>query len=313
MIAYIIRRLLATIPVMVIVGVFVFLLLHLAPGDPAAIIAGDNATEENIAAIRSRLGLDRPLLAQFGSWAWAIAQGDLGVSMFSNLPVTTLVLQRAEPTIALATTTLIVAISIAVTIGVLAAWKAGSLLDRAVMGFAVMGFSVPVFVVGYMLVYVFALQLRWLPVQGYVPISQGLWPCLRNLILPSVALGLAYVALIARITRASMLDVLAEDYIRTANAKGVATVPVLLRHALKNAAVPIVTVIGIGVALLISGVVITESVFNIPGVGRLVVDAIARRDYPIIQGVMIIFSGVYVIVNLCVDIVYTFLDPRIRY
>jgi peptide/nickel transport system permease protein len=313
MIAYIIRRLLATIPVMVIVGVFVFLLLHLAPGDPAAIIAGDNATEENIAAIRTRLGLDRPLLAQFGSWAWAIAHGDLGVSMFSNLPVTTLVLQRAEPTIALATTTLIVAISIAVTIGVLAAWKAGSLLDRAVMGFAVMGFSVPVFVVGYMLVYVFALQLRWLPVQGYVPISQGLWSCLRNLILPSVALGLAYVALIARITRASMLDVLAEDYIRTANAKGVATVPVLLRHALKNAAVPIVTVIGIGVALLISGVVITESVFNIPGVGRLVVDAIARRDYPIIQGVMIIFSGVYVIVNLCVDIVYTFLDPRIRY
>jgi peptide/nickel transport system permease protein len=313
MIAYIIRRLLATIPVMVIVGVFVFLLLHLAPGDPAAIIAGDNATEENIAAIRNRLGLDRPLLEQFGSWAWAIAHGDLGVSMFSNLPVTTLVLQRAEPTIALATTTLIVAISIAVTIGVLAAWKAGSLLDRAVMGFAVMGFSVPVFVVGYMLVYVFALQLRWLPVQGYVPISQGLWPCLRNLILPSVALGLAYVALIARITRASMLDVLAEDYIRTANAKGVATVPVLLRHALKNAAVPIVTVIGIGVALLISGVVITESVFNIPGVGRLVVDAIARRDYPIIQGVMIIFAGVYVIVNLCVDIVYTFLDPRIRY
>ena len=184
MIAYIIRRLLATIPVMVIVGVFVFLLLHLAPGDPAAIIAGDNATEENISAIRTRLGLDRPLLAQFGSWAWSIAQGDLGVSMFSNLPVTTLVLQRAEPTIALATTTLIVAISIAVTIGVLAAWKAGSLLDRAVMGFAVMGFSVPVFVVGYMLVYVFALQLRWLPVQGYVPISQGLWPCLRNLILP---------------------------------------------------------------------------------------------------------------------------------
>jgi peptide/nickel transport system permease protein len=295
------------------VGVFVFLLLHLAPGDPAAIIAGDNATEENISAIRTRLGLDRPLLAQFGSWAWSIAHGDLGVSMFSNLPVTTLVLQRAEPTIALATTTLIVAISIAVTIGVLAAWKAGSLLDRAVMGFAVMGFSVPVFVVGYMLVYVFALQLRWLPVQGYVPISQGLWPCLRNLILPSVALGLAYVALIARITRASMLDVLAEDYIRTANAKGVATVPVLLRHALKNAAVPIVTVIGIGVALLISGVVITESVFNIPGVGRLVVDAIARRDYPIIQGVMIIFAGVYVIVNLCVDIVYTFLDPRIRY
>jgi len=313
MIAYVIRRLLATIPVMAIVGVFVFLLLHLAPGDPAAIIAGDNATEQNIAAIRTRLGLDRPLIEQFGSWVWAIAHGDLGVSMFSNLPVTTLVLQRAQPTISLTVTTLLVAVTIAITIGVLAAWKAGTLVDRVVMGFAVLGFSVPVFVVGYLLVYVFALQLRWLPVQGYVPIEQGLWPWARNLILPSLALGLAYVALIARITRASMLEVLAEDYIRTAHAKGVATVPVLLRHALKNAAVPIVTVIGIGVALLISGVVITESVFNIPGVGRLVVDAIARRDYPIIQGVMILFAGVYVLVNLCVDIVYTFLDPRIRY
>ncbi|MBM3571051.1 MAG: ABC transporter permease [Alphaproteobacteria bacterium] len=313
MIAYIVRRLLATIPVMAIVGVFVFMLLHLAPGDPAAIIAGDNATTANIEAIRTRLGLDRPLHEQFLSWVWATLQGDLGISMFSNLPVTKLVLQRAEPTIALATTTLIVAVTIAITVGVLAAWKAGTIIDRAVMAFAVMGFSVPVFVVGYLLVYLFAMKLKWLPVQGYVPLEQGLWPCLRNLILPSIALGLAYVALIARITRASMLDVLAEDYIRTANAKGVTTGVMLTRHALKNAAVPIVTVIGIGVALLISGVVITESVFNIPGVGRLVVDAIARRDYPIIQGVMIIFSGVYVLVNLAVDLIYTFLDPRIRY
>jgi len=313
MMAYIVRRLLATIPVMAIVGVFVFMLLHLTPGDPAAIIAGDNATPANIAAIRNRLGLDRLLHEQFLTWVWATVRGDLGISMFSNLPVTKLVLQRAEPTIALTTTTLIVAVSIAITVGVLAAWKAGSLLDRVVMAFAVMGFSVPVFVVGYLLVYFFSVKLRWLPVQGYVSIDQGLWPCLRNLILPSIALGLAYVALIARITRASMLEVLAEDYIRTANAKGVATGSVLMKHALKNAAVPIVTVIGIGVALLISGVVITESVFNIPGVGRLVVDAIARRDYPIIQGVMIIFSGVYVLVNLAVDIIYTFLDPRIRY
>lgn len=313
MAAYIVRRLLATIPVMAIVGIFVFMLLHLTPGDPAAIIAGDNATEQNINAIRERLGLDRPLHEQFASWVWNTVRGDLGISMFSNMPVTKLVLQRAEPTIALTITTLIVAVTIAITVGVLAAWKVGTLIDRAVMGFAVMGFSVPVFVVGYLLVYVFAMKLKWLPVQGYVSIDQGLWPCLRNLILPSVALGMAYVALIARITRASMLEVLAEDYIRTANAKGVATSNVLLRHALKNAAVPIVTVIGIGVALLISGVVITESVFNIPGVGRLVVDAIARRDYPIIQGVMIIFSGVYVLVNLMVDIVYTFLDPRIRY
>ncbi len=313
MLSYILRRLLGVIPVMVVVGVFVFSLLHLAPGDPAAIIAGDNATEANIARIRANLGLDRPLLEQFGKWTWATLQGDLGVSMFSNVPVTQLVGQRMGPTFSLAFTTMLVAVVIAITLGVLAAWKSGSLLDRAVMGLAVTGFSVPVFVVGYIMVYFIALQWRWLPVQGYTPMSEGLWPWLRHLILPSFALGLAYVALIARITRASMLEVLAEDYIRTASAKGVATLPMLLRHALKNAAVPIITVIGIGVALLISGVVITESVFNIPGIGRLVVDAISRRDYPIIQGVMIIFAAIYVLINLAVDISYSFLDPRIRY
>jgi peptide/nickel transport system permease protein len=313
MLSYVIRRLLGVIPVMVVVGIFVFSLLHLAPGDPAAIIAGDNATEANVARIRASLGLDRPLLEQFATWGWSTLRGDLGVSMFSGIPVATLVQQRIGPTLSLATTTMVVAVLLAVTMGVLAAWKAGSLLDRAVMGLAVMGFSLPVFVVGYLLVYFVALDLRWLPVQGYRPLADGFWEWLRHLILPSFALGLAYVALIARITRASMLEVLAEDYIRTAKAKGVATVPMLLGHALKNAAVPIVTVIGIGVALLISGVVITETVFNIPGVGRLVVDAISRRDYPIIQGVMIVFSGVYVLVNLAVDILYCVLDPRIRY
>ena len=313
MLSYIARRLLGVIPVMLVVGIFVFSLLHLAPGDPAAIIAGDNATEANVARIRASLGLDRPLLEQFASWGSATLRGDLGVSMFSNIAVTTLVQQRVGPTISLAVTTMLVAISIAITLGILAAWKAGSLLDRAVMGLAVTGFSVPVFVVGYILVYFFALHLRWLPVQGYMPLSEGLWPWLRHLILPSFALGLAYVALIARITRASMLEVLAEDYIRTASAKGVATMPMLLRHALKNAAVPIITVIGIGVALLMSGVVITESVFNIPGVGRLVVDAIQRRDYPIIQGVMVVFAAVYVLINLVIDILYSFIDPRIRY
>ena len=313
MLSYIIRRLLGVIPVMLIVGVFVFSLLHMAPGDPAAIIAGDNATPANIALIRASLGLDRPLLEQFASWGWATLRGDLGVSMFSQIAVTTLIQQRVGPTFSLAFTTMLVAVTIAITFGVLAAWKAGSLLDRMVMGAAVMGFSVPVFVVGYILVYFVALQWHWLPVQGYTLLTDGFWPWLQHLILPSVALGLAYVALIARITRASMLDVLAEDYIRTASAKGVATLPMLLGHALKNAAVPIITVIGIGVALLISGVVITESVFNIPGIGRLVVDAITRRDYPIIQGVMIVFAAVYVLINLAIDISYSFLDPRIRY
>jgi peptide/nickel transport system permease protein len=313
MASYILRRLLSMLPVMAVVAVFVFLLLHLAPGDPAAIIAGDNATPQNIAMIRQRLGLDEPIWKQFLVWVWSLVQGDLGRSMFWNEPVMKLVAQRAEPTISLAMTTLVVAVVIAVTLGIAAAAKAATVVDRIIMGFAVMGFSVPVFVVGYVLIYVFAIQLRWLPVQGYTPIAEGVGPWLRNLVLPSVALGLAYVALIARITRATMLDVLAEDYMRTARAKGVARRPMLLKHAFKNAAVPVVTVIGIGVALLIGGVVITETVFNIPGIGRLVVDAIARRDYPIIQGVIMLFAGVYVLVNLLVDLSYTLFDPRIRY
>jgi peptide/nickel transport system permease protein len=310
MTAYIVRRLLSMVPVIAIVALFVFLLLHLAPGDPAAIMAGDNATPDNIAQIRQKLGLDEPLWRQFIVWIASLAQGNLGNSMFWGDPVTTLIAQR---TISLAAMTITFAVVIAIVLGVVAAANAGTGIDRFVMGFAVMGFSVPVFVVGYLLIFLFAIELRWLPVQGYTPIAEGILPWLRNLVLPTVALGLAYVALIARITRATMLDVLSEDYMRTARAKGVAAMPLLLKHALKNAAVPIVTVIGIGVALLIGGVVITETVFNIPGIGRLVVDAITRRDYPIIQGVIMVFSGVYVLVNMLVDLSYTFFDPRIRY
>lgn len=313
MLSYILRRLASTALVMMLVGVFVFLLLHLSGGDPAAIIAGDNATPQQIDDIRKKLGLDDALPVQFWRWLVAVLHGDLGVSIFSNTPVIELIGQRLAPTLSLAFLTMTFAVSIAVTAGVLAAWRAGSLIDRALMAFSVLGFSVPVFVVGYVLIYVFSIQLRWLPVQGYKPMSEGLWPWLQNLILPTVTLGMAYVALIARITRTSMLDVLSEDYIRTAKAKGVATRAMLIKHALKNAGVPIITVIGIGIALLIGGVVITETVFNIPGIGRLVVDAIAKRDYPIIQGVILIFSGVYVLVNLLVDLSYTLIDPRIRY
>ncbi len=313
MLGYIIRRLGSTVLVMGIVGVFVFLLLHLSPGDPAAIVAGDNATPDQIAQIRERLGLDDPLPVQFVRWFGGVLQGDLGISIFSNEPVAKLIGERLEPTISLSLTTIVFAVVIAVSFGVLAAWRAGTLIDRALMGFSVLGFSVPVFVVGYLLIYLFSINLGWLPVQGYAPIADGFGPWIQRLILPTIALGLAYVALIARITRTSMLEVLSEDYIRTAKAKGVATRPMLLKHALKNAGVPIVTVIGIGIALLIGGVVITETVFNIPGVGRLVVDAIAKRDYPIIQGVILLFSGVYVLVNLLVDLSYSFLDPRIRY
>ncbi|KST60919.1 peptide ABC transporter [Methylobacterium sp. GXS13] len=313
MLGYIGRRILATIPVMAVVGLFVFSLLYFAPGDPAAIIAGDQATPDDVARIRASLGLDRPFLVRFGEWSWQILHGDLGTSIFTNLPVTTMIGQRIQPTVSLMLVTLILAIVVAVPLGVVAAWKAGSLIDRLVMGLAVMGFSVPVFVVGYVLAYVFALELGWLPVQGYTPIEQGLWPWFANLILPAVTLGLVYIALIARVTRATMLDVLQQDYVRTARAKGLAQGPVLFIHALKNAAVPIVTVIGIGIALLIGGAVVTETVFAIPGLGRLTVDAILRRDYPVIQGVVLLFSFVYVLVNLAIDLFYTVLDPRIRY
>jgi peptide/nickel transport system permease protein len=313
MISYILRRLLSTLPVMGVVAVFVFFLLRLAPGDPAAIIAGDDASPEHIASLRAKLGLDRPVLEQFGLWLLGLLQGDFGTSIFSNMPVTRLISQRLEPTLALTVSTLFVAVLLAVPLGVLAAAKARQPTDRFVMLFSVMGFAMPVFLIGYVLIYVFAMKLGWLPVQGYVPISQGLWPWAERLILPSFALGITYMALIARITRASMLEVLSQDYIRTANSKGLATRRVLLVHALKNASVPIVTVIGIGIALLISGVVITETVFNIPGLGRLTVDAVLKRDYPIVQGLIIVFAGVKVLVNLLIDISYVFLDPRIRY
>lgn len=313
MLAYVVRRLLATIPVMGVVAVFVFSLLYLTPGDPAVVIAGDNATLDDIVRIRAKLGLDEPFLVRFGTWLWAVLQGDLGISIFTNLPVTRLIGQRIEATVALTVSTMIVSVVLAVPLGVIAAWKAGTWIDRTVMGFAVLGFSTPIFVLAYLLIFSVSLGLELLPVQGYASFREGLWPFLERLILPSFALGVTFMALIARITRASMLEVLSQDYIRTAQAKGLATRDVLVGHALKNAAVPIVTIIGIGVALLIGGVVVTETVFAIPGMGRLVVDAILRRDYPIIQGVILIFSAAYVLINLLVDLSYTLLDPRIRY
>ncbi len=313
MFAYIVRRLIATIPVMAVVAIVVFSLLYFAPGDPAAIIAGDLATAQDIARIHHQLGLDEPFLVRFWNWTWGVLHGDLGISIFTNLPVWQLIQQRIEPTAALTISTLIVSVSVAIPIGVLAAWRAGTWIDRAAMGFAVLGFSVPSFVLAYVLILIFSVELDWLPVQGYSSISAGFWPFLQHLILPSTALGLIYAALIARITRASMLEVLSQDYIRTAHAKGLSSHSVLIGHALKNAAVPIATIIGIGIALLIGGVIVTETVFAIPGIGRLTVDAILRRDYPIIQGVILLFSAAYVIVNLLVDLSYTVLDPRVRF
>jgi peptide/nickel transport system permease protein len=313
MLSYALRRIAATIPVMLIVAFMVFGLLYLAPGDPAAVIAGDQATPAQVQAIRVSLGLDKPFLTRFGTWLWQILHGNLGKSIFTGLPVTTMIAQRLEPTLSLMVLSTLIAIVVAIPLGVLAAARQGSWIDRAVMALAVFGFSTPVFVVGYLLAWVFALKLGWLPVQGFHPISDGFWRFLRGLILPSVALGLIYIALIARITRATMLEVLNQDYIRTARAKGVGMGHILFVHALKNAAVPIVTVIGSGVALLIGGAVVTESVFAIPGLGRLTTDAILQRDYPVIQGVVLLFSFTYVAVNLIVDLLYTLFDPRIRY
>ena len=314
MAAYIFRRLIATIPVLVVVAIFVFLLLHLTPGDPASVIAGDYASPEDIEKIRTKLGLNQPLHIQFFGWTERLLQGDLGTSIFSQLPVSHLIAQRIEPTIALALTTIIFAVTIAVPLGVLAAWKSGTWIDRSVMIFAVLGFSVPIFVIAYSMIWGFSIKLHWFPVQGYKSIfKDGFIPFIKHITLPTIALGFFYIALIARITRATVIEILSEDYIRTAYAKGLIPKIVLFRHALKNASVPIVTIIGIAVGLLLGGVVVTESVFNIPGLGRLTVDSILRRDYPIIQGMMLFFSGIYVIINLLVDISYSFLDPKIKY
>jgi peptide/nickel transport system permease protein len=287
--------------------------LRLTPGDPAAISAGDMATPEQLERIRTSLGLNEPLMTQFVTWVSKILHGDLGVSLISNVPVLSMIGQRLEPTISIALTTIILAILVAVPLGVIAAWKHGTWIDRFVMGLSVLGFSVPVFVVGYVLVQIFAIELRWLPVQGFRSITRGFGPFLERAVLPTLALSFIYIALIARMTRASMLDVLGEDYVRTARAKGIAERSVLLKHALRNAAVPVITVIGTGFGLLISGVVVTESVFNLPGIGRLTVDAVLARDYPVIQGVILLTSALYVAINLLIDVAYTFLDPRIRY
>ena len=310
---YVIKRIFALIPVLAVVAVIVFLLLHLAPGDPAVIIAGDTATASDVEQIRQKLGLDRPLPEQFFGWVWRMLHGDLGVSVFTGLPVTTMIAQRIEPTLWLTLFTITFAVVLAVPMGIIAAWKAGTWIDRVMMALAVLVFSLPVFLIGYFFIFGFSIKWHLLPVQGFKSVADGVVPFVRHLILPTLSGGLIYMALIARMTRATMLEVLGEDYIRTARAKGVGNGRLLLRHALKNAAVPIVTTIGLGVALLLGGVIVTESVFAIPGIGRLTVDSVLRRDYPVIQGIVLVTSAVYVVINLVIDLLYTVFDPRIRY
>lgn len=307
------RRVLATIPVMFVVAVVTFLILHLSPGDPAEVMAGEQADPQAVALIRQNLGLDRPLIEQFLSWLGRIAQGDLGNSIYYQEPVSSLILARAEPTVWLTIATMTFAIVVAVPLGVVAAWRVGTWIDRMIMALSVLGFSLPVFLIGYGLVLNFSLRWQLLPVQGFVSPSESVVEFLRHLALPVLSLGLVYTALLSRITRATMLDVLGEDYIRTARAKGMTEWRMLRRHALRNSSVPIVTTIGSGIALLIGGVVVTESVFAIAGIGRLTVDAVVHRDYPVIQGVIVVVAGVYVLINLLIDLSYGLFDPRIRY
>jgi len=313
MLAYIFRRVLASVPVLIVVALFVFLLLRLTPGDPAAIIAGDMATPEQLAQIRQSLGLNEPLVTQFITWSGQLLSGDFGRSLISRTPVLTLIGQRLEPTLSLALVTMVITLLLSIPMGVLAAWRHGTLTDNVIMAISVLGFSIPVFVTGYIFIQIFAIDLKLLPVQGFKSIFDGVGPFLARIILPAFTLATIYIALIARMTRAAMLDVLDEDYVRTALAKGLSERIVLFRHALRNAAVPILTVVGTGFALMISGVVVTESVFNIPGLGRLTVDAILARDYPVIQALILLTSGIYVVINLLIDISYAFMDPRIRY
>jgi peptide/nickel transport system permease protein len=317
MLKYLLKRLAAVIPVLLVVAMVVFLVLRLTPGDPAAVIAGENANSEDIRQVREQLGLSRSIPTQFVFWISKVLRGDLGYSFYLNKPVAELILQRVEPTLSLALGTLLLSILIALPLGVLAAWRMGGWLDRSLSAISVAGFSIPVFVIGYVLIYIFAIRLHWLPVQGYQRLlgssGHGIMAWADHLVLPWLSLSTIYVALIARVTRASVSESLTEDYIRTARAKGITESSVLMRHALANAAVPIATVIGIGVALLIGGVVVTETVFAIPGLGSLTVDSVLNRDFPVIQGVVLFFSILYVLVNLGVDLTYLFLDPRIRY
>ena len=310
---YILRRLLASIPVVILVGVMTFSILHIAPGDPAVLMAGEEATPADVEAMRVALGFDKPFIVQFGKWSGRLLRGDLGTSIFSQHTIVSLMKPRIEPTLSLAIIAISLSIIIGVPLGVLAAWNQGSFVDRGVMVFAVLGFSIPVFWLGFLFIWAFAVKIHLFPAVGFVSITDGVFPFLRSITLPALANAIPYSALVARMTRSTMVEVMQEDYIRTARAKGLTERVVNVRHGLRNAAIPIVTVVGLVFAGLVGGAVVTETVFAIPGLGRLLVDGVVRRDYPIVQAMLMVVAVSYVFVNLAVDITYAFLDPRIRY
>jgi peptide/nickel transport system permease protein len=313
MLQYVIQRIIATIPVVLLVAIITFSLVHIAPGDPAAVIAGDFGNPEDIQRVRKQLGLDKPIHEQLWIWLSHVARGDLGSSIFSRYPVTELIAQRLQPTIVLALASEILAVVIAVPLGVIAAWKANTLIDRAIMLFAVLGFSIPVFWLAYNLIFLFAVRLEWLPAVGYEPISNGIVPWLKSITLPTIAIAVIFAALIARMTRTTMLEILREDYIRTARAKGLTPRKVIFLHAFKNAVLPVITVSGWSLGMLLGGTIVIEKIFLLPGMGTLLVDSVTARDYTLIQAEVLVFAIGILTVNLLVDLVYVWLDPRIRY
>lgn len=313
MLRYLVQRLLAMVAVMFIVATTVFVIIRVTPGDPAAVMLGADATPADIASLRVKWGLDQPLPVQYGVWFGQLVRGDLGQSIFLNEPVLKAIADRAEPTTFLTLFSISIALAIGLPVGILSAVKRGSRLDQTVLALTMFAASVPSFWLGLVLMDVFAVRLHWFPVSGYGGPGAGFFDRIYHLVLPAVVLGVVSSALITRFTRASMLDVLGEDYIRTARSKGLAERKVIIKHALRNALVPILTVVGLTVALLVSGAVVTETVFGLPGVASLVVSAVLRRDYPVIQGALLVIAAVYVLVNLAIDLICPLIDPRIRY
>ena len=313
MMRYTLHRTMLAVPVMLVVALIVFALLYLAPGDPVLVIAGDTATPADIIRIRHRLSLDQPPAIRFATWLWRLLHGDFGTSIFTGEPVLRLIGERAGPTLWLMVLATLIAVATGLLFGTLAARRPGGIGDRLLTGYNTLGFSLPPFVIAYGLIFLFAAKLRWLPVQGFHSPGDGMVPFLRTAILPALSLGIVFSALIAGMTRLSMIETLQQGFIRTAIAKGVSPRAILLRHALRNAAIPIVTVIGNGIPVLIGGTVVVEGIFVVPGIGGLTVDAILHRDYPVIQAVVLLSSLVYVLANLLTDLAYTLLDPRVRY
>ena len=313
MTAYVVRRLIAVLPVMLVVATVSFVLIRLAPGDPASVIAGPYASAEDIAQMQRALGLDQPLPVQLVKWWGRLARGDLGDSIFLRRPVIEAILERLEPTLLLTGWSMLLAVLVGIPVGVLSARYHNTVLDQSFMALALLGLSVPNFLLGLLMILCFGVWLGWLPVAGYATLETGIWPNLRSLIMPALALGLVQSALIARITRSSMLDVLREQYILSGRSKGLSERTVIYKHALKNAIIPTLTVIGITFALLVGGAVVIETVFNIPGLGRLIISAVLRRDYPVVQGVVLLIAVTYTAINLLVDLAYLAIDPRIRF